>query len=560
MKLSDLNPGDLVKDSFGEGTMYNSDFIIWRVLEHGHTGDPTGSTALECRDIISLKCFDAKEPNNSDTNRAANGNNRYLYSNILQWLNSDAVSNWYTPQHTTDQAPDSADVWMSNSTPINPYDTESGFLTNFSSNLKQALQTVSKTTVKSTTDGGGSESVSSKVFLLSTTEVGLANENSIAEGSIYSLYNSDSTKRVKTIANAAALGNYSGYSVGQAIAWLIRTPLSTDSYRCRLVTGTGTLDGGGAAYVGIRGVSPAICISSDLEVALDSNDNVYYIVWPTVPDIKKVYVKDSNGKTKCIQNNVSVAPFASATDAQINAMMTAYYNGDLSIAEMGWNFGDTRTVALPAMAATGVGESHVAQTVTYVILNVDNGVDAVTNPNYNYQLVTPINGHTRPAFIIGQKDILANGNTAEYGYMNGSPTNSGSWPACARRTWCNDVYYNAIPSDFRSLIKQVTVKTGVYNASTIVTSNDYIFLLGEREILDSMGSTSQAEYDALSQLDYYKTASNRIKYAGSTASPWRGRSPYYIRGTAFLTIKDSGGWTQNYANESVAGYAPVFCI
>ena len=49
--ISNLPVGALVKDP---NTKYNGEPIIWRVLEHGHTGDPSGTTALEARDIITL--------------------------------------------------------------------------------------------------------------------------------------------------------------------------------------------------------------------------------------------------------------------------------------------------------------------------------------------------------------------------------------------------------------------------------------------------------------------------------------------------------------------------
>lgn len=49
--------------------------------------------------------YDAKEPLNSVTDRQSYGNNRYIYSNIHQWLNSVAASGWFAKQHTADQAP-----------------------------------------------------------------------------------------------------------------------------------------------------------------------------------------------------------------------------------------------------------------------------------------------------------------------------------------------------------------------------------------------------------------------------------------------------------------------
>lgn len=282
--LSELPVGALVKDT---NTKYNGETIIWQVLEHGHTGDPAGTTALVSRDIITLKCFDAKEPSNSDSNRKSYGNNRYLYSNILQWLNSDANA-WYSAQHAADQKPDSSNVWAQSGTPINPYDTEAGFLSHFSAELKAALQTVSKTTAKNTvTDGGGYETVSSKIFLLSTTEVGLANENNIAEGSVYAYYsgaNNTNDRRKKNLANNAAKGNYS--SATSPWYWWLRTPYSGNSYLARYVGTDGSL-GNNGAFNGSLGVAPAYALLSSLTVS-DSTDSdgAYTIEWNASPVVQ----------------------------------------------------------------------------------------------------------------------------------------------------------------------------------------------------------------------------------------------------------------------------------
>ena len=274
--ISNLAVGSLIKDP---NTKYNNDPIIWRVLEHGHAGDPANTTALEARDILTLKCFDAKEPNNTDTNRTKYGNNRYLYSNILQWLNSDAAANeWYTAQHEADQKPDSANVWVSSGTPINPYDNESGFLSNFSLEFRAVLQTVNKTTAKNTvTDGGGYESVSSKIFLPSTTEIGFANENNVAEGAIYTYYSMDNTdaRRKKVLANEAAKGNYP--SGGNS--WQLRTPNSSGTQAVRYVYGSGGR-GSGYAYQGSYGISPALCIPSTQAVSEQPDaDGIYSFVF-----------------------------------------------------------------------------------------------------------------------------------------------------------------------------------------------------------------------------------------------------------------------------------------
>ena len=284
-KLSELPVGALVKDA---KTTYYGEPIIWRVLEHGHSGDPAGTTALMSDKIIMLKAFDAKEPSNSDSNRRSYGNNRYLYSNLLQWLNSDAAAGaWYSAKHSADQAPTTKDTHVY----CNPYTNEAGFLSNFGPELKAALQTVSKVTAKNTvTDGGGSEVVASKIFLLSTTECGLANENGINEGAIYKFFadNNTNARRImyatqKCIDNADSVSRPSSISAAWRV-WL-RTPSSGHSYNVRGVYTGGSLDGHNACY-GCVGVAPAYAVLSSLSVS-DSpdSDGAYVIQWNSAPTI-----------------------------------------------------------------------------------------------------------------------------------------------------------------------------------------------------------------------------------------------------------------------------------
>ena len=65
--LNALAVGALVKDT---GTLYNGKPIIWKIADKGHTGYPSGAVTLITERIISLKCFDAMEPSNSDSDRS----------------------------------------------------------------------------------------------------------------------------------------------------------------------------------------------------------------------------------------------------------------------------------------------------------------------------------------------------------------------------------------------------------------------------------------------------------------------------------------------------------
>ena len=273
-KLSALPVGALVKDA---NTIYNGKPIVFKVMEHGHAGDPTGSTALVTSNIITLKCFDAKESSNSNSDRQQYGNNRYAHSNLRQWLNSDNTS-WYTAQHSADAAPTNANVYSN----YNEYDAEAGFLTNFSDEFRNALLTTTKRVAKNTvTDGGSYEDVEDKIFLLSNTEVGLANENNIVEGSIYSLFNTSSNRIAYPTAEAVSKSEYTNSNLASSKAWYwwLRTPDASSSYIARIVNTDGTLNNS-SAYSGSIGVRPACCIPSSIYVSDEAgSDGAYTIIW-----------------------------------------------------------------------------------------------------------------------------------------------------------------------------------------------------------------------------------------------------------------------------------------
>ena len=257
-----------------------------------------------------------------------------------------------------------------------------------------------------------------------------------------------------------------------------------------------------------------------------------------------------NGVTKTASFTVSVSvktvTWAGGTDEEIVAMVEAADQGVINLSDY-WAVGDIRTVQLSAMSATGVGESHAAQQVDLVLMHAG-----------GYDLNAAVaSGRTKCSFVVGLKDSLA-----EAGYMNSSDTNSGSWNGSARRTWCNNVFRNAIPSTLRAIFKQFkTVTAQTYNGSTNQTSVDYFALPAEREIFDARNYCNQTEYNALFQFDYYKTASNRVKKLGKTgtASYWWERSPYYNYSTSFCYVSSSGNAGNNIASYAY-GLAPFGCI
>ena len=149
----------------------------------------------------------------------------------------------------------------------------------------------------------------------------------------------------------------------------------------------------------------------------------------------------------------------------------------------------------------------------------------------------------------------------ERGYMNSSDTNVGGWTDCARRKWCNEVYYNALPSVFRSMVKEVNKKTSAGNkSSTINTTKDKAFLLSESEIY---GSTTYSKAGEGSQYEYYKTTANRYKLPKWSSSyvshAYWDRSPYGSNSSGFCNVNVDG--SANWSGASgTYGFAPCLCI
>ena len=275
---------------------------------------------------------------------------------------------------------------------------------------------------------------------------------------------------------------------------------------------------------------------------------------------------DETTEIKTVNWSYYVDPYASiswanGTDEQIAEMIAAADRGEIDLTDY-WEVGDTREVQLSAMSATGVGESHVAQTVELVLVAKDTGTQSSANPCYNYQYVTATSGRTYPSFIVQQKNGLANGTNGEFGYMNSSKTNTGSWNGCARRTWCNNVYKAAIPSSLRDIFKQVKVKTiETYNGSTIQESSDYFFLPAEKEVFGSAFYSNSTEANVLSLWPYYNDSANRIKLQGSSGSAgnWWDRSPHAGTAARFCRVLSFGDTDMAPASGTFL-LAPAGCI
>lgn len=267
----------------------------------------------------------------------------------------------------------------------------------------------------------------------------------------------------------------------------------------------------------------------------------------TASDKGKVIVVNAQGQYQLADISsvlpVEIVPWATGTDAQIAAMIAALDDGRITIQDTGWQIGDERTVSLAAMEATGVGETHAAQEVTLVLMD-----------SQHYDLV----GGGKDHFVVGLKNCLN-----EMGYMNSTDTSAGSWESSACRTWCNNVFKNAIPETLRNCFKQFEVITCTeWNGTTNTTSDDYFALFAEKEVFGERTFSNETEAAALTQIAYYATEANRIKTVNGEAGIWWERSPGVApggEGRYFCGVSNGGGAGGDSASSN-GGLAPFGCI
>lgn len=280
--LSNLAVGSKVKFGKYQVNTEEAEPIIWTIVAKNHVSTPaypSNSVTLHAAEILDLRCFDAEEPSNSNSDRQKYGNNRYSVSNLDQWLNKDAAGGaWYSAAHSADHSPDTTAGTGGYGT---QYAARPGFLDGFTDDEKAAILSTTIRVVKPSIDGGSYEDVVRKVFLPSTTEVGLSNENSIAEGAAWGYYTSN-TARIGYLTQQCFSNTPSSSkpsSKTTAWYWWLRTPYYSFANFARTVRSDGSL-GSRIAYDGGYGVRPALNLSSSQLVSdTTDSDGCYTVVF-----------------------------------------------------------------------------------------------------------------------------------------------------------------------------------------------------------------------------------------------------------------------------------------
>lgn len=156
--IGELELDDKIKFGF-----YEDQPLTWAVKDT--LTKKEGFISVACDQNLGNIQFDAPENTSDNANpitaRKNQGNNRYLYSAVRQIINSDqAKGAWWAKQHDYDVAPSYATQ-------------KAGFLAEFTDYEKEILYPRKVKCVLDTNDGGGSETMTDKMWLASSYEVGL---------------------------------------------------------------------------------------------------------------------------------------------------------------------------------------------------------------------------------------------------------------------------------------------------------------------------------------------------------------------------------------------------
>lgn len=234
---------------------------------------------------------------------------------------------------------------------------------------------------------------------------------------------------------------------------------------------------------------------------------------------------------------IKYVTWADGTDAEIADMVAAADNGDIDLHDY-WSVGDERVVRLSAMTASGsntfgswnVGEPHVAQDITLVLMDTD-----------RYELETPVlnmdgTPRNRCSFVVGMKNALL-----ETGYLQSgnTPSQTTVWGTMHRRYWCDAAFPGALPTDLVSAFKRFNVifrGQNNYSISSIVSLFS-MFSLGEITEVEPDYYDDTERNAVLPVLEYYNTPENRIKHAGLNG----GIVKYWTRSSFTYKTSGSGG-------------------
>lgn len=151
-------------------------------------------------------------------------------------------------------------------------------------------------------------------------------------------------------------------------------------------------------------------------------------------------------------------------------------------------------------------------------------------------------------------------NLLSFGHiMNETNTNVGGWDKSAMRAFTNSRVYDAFPTVWKSILKQVQIPASAGNLSQeIVISKDYVYLPSYVEL---SGTQTQPYGNEGAHITWFTGDASRVKTKNGTASGYWGRSPINTYNTYFVYVSKQGTCDYMYQrSNSPEGICPCFSV
>ena len=188
-----------------------------------------------------------------------------------------------------------------------------------------------------------------------------------------------------------------------------------------------------------------------------------------------------------------------------------------------------------------ISVTSTAGTYTYAVMGFNNF--ALTNQKHYGGT------HTTAGLTFGTVGCVT---TAK---MNSNNTNSGGWGNCLMRTSTMRTLQSGMPAT----LAQVRVPYVENGNSTILYSDDYMFLPAAKEVFGNRGFSPLKEGKSLTQFAYYKNGGSKIKSFSGGAVIWWLRSVRYDTDAHFCSVSTAGTASADAASYFF-GAAPCFCV
>lgn len=142
--------------------------------------------------------------------------------------------------------------------------------------------------------------------------------------------------------------------------------------------------------------------------------------------------------------------------------------------------------------------------------------------------------------------------------MNTTNTNIGGWNDSAMRQFCNGRVYDAFPTEWKSIIKQVQIPSTAGNMSRdIVYSKDYVYLPSYVEVFNTIEDPYVSEGKVIA---FFNTDVDRIKTMNGTAQVWYLRSADISYNNYFKTVSKQGNMNNYVISTRAEGICPCISI